>query len=72
MKRVTQALLIAPDPDLHEAHLAGRCPVLFSPVQGQLTPATLAEWILADGLPVSDYQIVATIMAVQPLPESDT
>ena len=32
--------------------LAQRCPVLFSPAQGQLPPADLAEWILADGLPV--------------------
>jgi 7-carboxy-7-deazaguanine synthase len=28
------------------------CPVLFSPVQGQLDPAQLAEWIMADRLPV--------------------
>ncbi len=28
------------------------CPVLFSPVQGELPPAQLAEWILADRLPV--------------------
>lgn len=28
------------------------CPVLFSPVQGELSPAQLAEWILADRLPV--------------------
>jgi 7-carboxy-7-deazaguanine synthase len=28
------------------------CPVLFSPVQGQLAPELLAEWILADRLPV--------------------
>lgn len=28
------------------------CPVLFSPVQGQLEPAQLAEWILRDHLPV--------------------
>jgi len=32
--------------------LAERCPVLLSPVQGELEPATLAEWILADHLPV--------------------
>ena len=32
--------------------LAERCPVLLSPVQGELEPATLAEWILADRLPV--------------------
>jgi 7-carboxy-7-deazaguanine synthase len=36
--------------ELHD--LAGRCPVLFSPVQGELAPRDLAEWILADGLPV--------------------
>jgi 7-carboxy-7-deazaguanine synthase len=28
------------------------CPVLFSPVQGKLAPRELAEWILADHLPV--------------------
>ena len=28
------------------------CPVLFSPVQGELPPAQLAEWILEDRLPV--------------------
>ena len=27
------------------------CPVLFSPVQGQLAPAQLAQWLLADHLP---------------------
>jgi len=32
--------------------LAQVCPVLFSPVQGELPPAELAEWILADRLPV--------------------
>jgi 7-carboxy-7-deazaguanine synthase len=32
--------------------LATRCPVLFSPVWDRLPPALLAEWILADGLPV--------------------
>ncbi len=32
--------------------LAGRCPVLFSPVAGRLDPARLAEWILRDRLPV--------------------
>lgn len=35
-----------------EHFLAERCPVLLSPVQGELEPATLAEWILADCLPV--------------------
>ena len=37
---------------LREHGLAARCQVLFSPVQGQLPPAQLAEWILADRLPV--------------------
>lgn len=32
--------------------LDDRCPLLMSPVQGQLEPRQLAEWILADGLPV--------------------
>lgn len=32
--------------------LTQRCPVLLSPAQGQIQPAELAEWILADGLPV--------------------
>ncbi|MGH8454538.1 MAG: 7-carboxy-7-deazaguanine synthase QueE, partial [Nevskiales bacterium] len=37
---------------LHEHRLAERCEVLFSPAYGQLEPALLAEWILADSLPV--------------------
>ena len=32
--------------------LADRCEVLFSPSQGQQSPAQLAEWLLADKLPV--------------------
>lgn len=32
--------------------LADRCAVLFSPVQGQLSPAALAEWVVRDQLPV--------------------
>jgi len=36
--------------DRHQ--LAAICPVLFSPVQGRLDPAQLAEWILRDSLPV--------------------
>ena len=32
--------------------LFARCPVLFSPVQGQLDPAQLAQWIMDDRLPV--------------------
>jgi 7-carboxy-7-deazaguanine synthase len=35
-----------------EHRLAERCQVLFSPVFGRLAPARLAEWILADRLPV--------------------
>ena len=37
---------------LQARKLAQVCPVLFSPVQGELPPASLAEWILADRLPV--------------------
>ncbi|HWV17428.1 MAG TPA: 7-carboxy-7-deazaguanine synthase QueE [Rhodocyclaceae bacterium] len=37
---------------LKREHLADRCTVLFSPVQGQLSPATLAEWVVRDHLPV--------------------
>lgn len=37
---------------LAEHDLPARCQVLFSPVQGQLAPRQLAEWILADRLPV--------------------
>lgn len=33
-------------------HLGGRCGVLFSPVHGVLHPRPLAEWVLADRLPV--------------------
>ncbi len=31
-------------------NLAGRCPLLFSPVFGELEPHQLAQWILQDGL----------------------
>ena len=41
---------------LREHALAARCTVLFSPVQGQLDPGRLAEWILRDHLPVR-YQL---------------
>lgn len=37
---------------LRELDLAARCMVLFSPVYGRLDPRVLAEWILADRLPV--------------------
>jgi 7-carboxy-7-deazaguanine synthase len=32
--------------------LEGRCPLLFSPVHGELDPGELARWILEDRLPV--------------------
>ncbi len=35
-----------------EHALASRCPVLFSPVHGQLAPRDLADWIIEDKLPV--------------------
>jgi len=37
---------------LDERALSQRCDVLFSPVYGKLAPRDLAEWILADRLPV--------------------
>ncbi len=37
---------------LAEHDLSRRCEVLFSPVQGTLEPGLLADWILADRLPV--------------------
>ncbi len=37
---------------VREHDLAGRCPVLFSPVWNEVEFAQLAQWILADGLPV--------------------
>ena len=35
-----------------QRRLFERCPVLFAPVQGQLDPALLAQWLLEDRLPV--------------------
>lgn len=37
---------------LQEKQLAGKCPVLFSPVAGSLPPSDLADWILRDRLEV--------------------
>ena len=34
-----------------QRRLFERCPVLFAPVQGQLDPAQLAQWLLDDKLP---------------------
>jgi 7-carboxy-7-deazaguanine synthase len=45
------AIQIVRQKALHEI-----CPVLFSPVPGQLDPALLADWILRDRLPVR-YQL---------------
>src|SRR5262245_25018729 len=37
---------------VREHRLHERCPVLFSPVHGELDPGVLGRWILDDGLPV--------------------
>ena len=37
---------------LDEYQLADRCELLFSPIHGELKPAELADWIVADNLPV--------------------
>lgn len=37
---------------VREHHLDTRCPLLFAPVQADLQATELAEWILADRLPV--------------------
>ena len=37
---------------LTEYQLVGACELLFSPTYGQIEPRQLAEWILADNLPV--------------------
>jgi 7-carboxy-7-deazaguanine synthase len=37
---------------LKREQLAGRCEVLFSPAWGRVEPKDLAEWVLADRLPV--------------------
>jgi 7-carboxy-7-deazaguanine synthase len=37
---------------LRQHKLASRCRILFSPSYNQVSPAALAEWILADRLPV--------------------
>jgi 7-carboxy-7-deazaguanine synthase len=37
---------------LFSLELIDRCEILFSPVHGDLTPTDLAEWIIADNLPV--------------------
>ena len=37
---------------IRERRLDALCPLLFSPVQGDIAPQEIAEWILADRLPV--------------------
>ncbi|OUR71469.1 7-carboxy-7-deazaguanine synthase QueE [Methylophaga sp. 41_12_T18] len=37
---------------LAEYDLPNRCEVLFSPIHGELDPSALADWIVADNLPV--------------------
>lgn len=37
---------------LSEHQLSEKCEVLFSPIHGELKPADLADWIVADNLPV--------------------
>ena len=37
---------------LSEYDLSSRCEVLFSPIHGELNPRDLADWIVADNLPV--------------------
>jgi len=37
---------------IRERRLDALCPLLFSPVQGEIKPHELAEWVLADRLPV--------------------
>ncbi|MTI62753.1 7-carboxy-7-deazaguanine synthase QueE [Methylophaga sp.] len=37
---------------LDEYQLSERCEILFSPIHGELKPAELADWIVADNLPV--------------------
>jgi len=37
---------------IRERHLDALCTLLFSPVQGEVAPREIAEWVLADRLPV--------------------
>jgi 7-carboxy-7-deazaguanine synthase len=52
---------------LAERALAQHCDVLFSPVHGKLEPRDLAEWILADRLPVRmQIQLHKLLWGVEP------
>ncbi len=37
---------------IEQRKLAGRCPLLFSPVHGELSGGEMADWVLEDRLPV--------------------
>lgn len=37
---------------VRDRQLADLCPLLFSPVEGELPASTLADWVIADRLPV--------------------
>jgi len=37
---------------IRKCQLDAVCPLIFSPVQGEIDPSQLAEWVLADRLPV--------------------
>ncbi len=37
---------------IEQRKLAGRCPLLFSPVHGKLSAGEMARWVLEDSLPV--------------------
>lgn len=37
---------------ISERDLAGKCPLIFTPVHGELDPGEMAGWVLQDGLPV--------------------
>ena len=47
--------------------IADKCPVLFSPVYSQVNPTELAEWVLADKLPVRmQVQLHKILWGVRP------
>ncbi|MEQ1812837.1 MAG: 7-carboxy-7-deazaguanine synthase QueE [Candidatus Nitrotoga sp.] len=52
---------------LHDRVLTKICPVIFSPAYNQLSPATLADWILRDNLPVRmQIQLHKLLWGAQP------
>ena len=50
--RTRAALIDAARQIIREQHLDTLCPLIFSPVAGEIAPQELAEWVLADRLPV--------------------